>query len=281
MGLIQTTKFIAAPSCSSRGKGSGFCFFILFYVQFWPLQKAESRGKRKSTWGSGSSCSVTSCRVQQWKVRRWAGAICGCCCVKNPRNFLPCIFTTNLWLVRIYWLFHRWLCKLTKTSSLSLADLHWFYWNLEVFTSQQTEKDWNQQVSGATMGWAEETCLDVKYQHKGTQVPWMDEAAGPYCGSQHVWTLPIVGELRWLLPVSKEQHLHCSLLLLWGLRRRRRTHAEPGFFMRQQLCLVWWHFSAGTTPPAEGIHLCVATAEVKQLPHDTLYTHCSHNRMAA
>lgn len=51
--------------------------------------------------------------------------------------------------------------------------------------------------------------------------------------------------------------------------------------MRQQLCPVWWHFSSRTTPPAEGIHLCVATAEVKELHHGTLYTHCSHNRMAA
>lgn len=50
-----------------------------------------------------------------------------------------------------------------------------------MFTSQQIEKI--ETGRSVLLPWAE---LDVKSQHEGNHVSRTDEAAGPYCQSQHV-----------------------------------------------------------------------------------------------
>lgn len=194
------------------------------------------------------------------------GAACGCCYVRNPRSCFPCMFTTGFWFVRIYGLFHRRLCKVTKTASQSSVDLHCLCMSWEMFRTRQIEKV--ETGRSVLLPWAE---LDVKSQRGGTQVSWTDGAAGSYCHSQHV--KPCLPMVSWAGCSSTWRRRACCTTLLsccWGLSSSR-TSAEPGdlvttYSMRQRLCLDGWHISAGTTLPAQRIHLCVAAAELRQLP---------------
>ena len=79
----------------------------------------------------------------------------------------------------------------------------------EMFTSHQIEK--TETSRSVLLPWAE---LDVKSQQEATQVSRMDEAAGPYCQSQHVKPCPPVaswaGRSRRL---EEKSMLHPSLFL--------------------------------------------------------------------
>lgn len=132
-----------------------------------------------------------------------SGAVRGCCCVRTPRSCFPCCFpTTGLWIVRIYGLLCRRLCKVTETASLSSVDLRCLYVSWETFTSQQIETI--ETSRSVLLPWAQ---LDVKPQHEGTQVSQMDEAVESLLSVATCQTLPADGELGWLLLVpGGEEH---------------------------------------------------------------------------